>query len=179
MEFRSRALLSEGPDADELYRDAIASLERTSLAVYLARTRLVDGEWPRRNRRRTDAREHLRAAYETLSEMGAGAFARRAARELQATGEHPRQRASDALDTLTVQELSIARHAASGATSKEIAAALFLSPRTIDAHLRNIFRETGVTSRRQLRNLPLSERRIDSIPAPDDTPEIDRDPRLT
>jgi DNA-binding CsgD family transcriptional regulator len=161
MEFRSRALVSDGPDADELYRQAIASLGRTNLAVYLARTRLVYGEWLRRNRRRTDAREHLREAYETLSEIGAGAFARRAARELQATGEHPRQHASDALDTLTVQELSIARHAASGATSKEIAAALFLSPRTIDAHLRNIFRKTGVTSRRQLRNLPLLERRID------------------
>ena len=88
--------------------------------------------------------------------MGLNAFARRAAGELQATGEHPRQRRVDLLDTLTIQELNILHQAASGATSKEIAARLFLSPRTIDAHLRNIFQKTGATSRRQLRELALS-----------------------
>ena len=126
------------------------------MRVYVVRTRLVYGEWLRRERRQTQAREQLRDAYETLSEMGATAFARRAERELQATGEHPRKRGAHVLSTLTVQELNIAQHAAAGATSKEIAAALFLSPRTIDAHLRNIFRKTGVTSRKQLRDLPLT-----------------------
>src|SRR5919106_1497363 len=155
MELRARALLSDGPETDALYREAIDRLSRTRLKAYVARTQLVYGEWLRRERRRADAREQLRDAHESLSRMGAKAFARRAARELQATGEHPRQRSSDALDTLTVQELNIARRAASGETSKEIAASLFLSPRTIDAHLRSIFRKTGVTSRRQLRDVTL------------------------
>jgi DNA-binding CsgD family transcriptional regulator len=155
MELRARALLSDGPETDALYREAIDRLSRTRLKAYVARTQLVYGEWLRRERRRADAREQLRDAHESLSRMGAKAFARRAARELQATGEHPRQRSSDALDTLTVQELNIARRAASGETSKEIAASLFLSPRTIDAHLRSIFRKTGVTSRRQLREVTL------------------------
>jgi DNA-binding CsgD family transcriptional regulator len=155
MELRSRALLSDGPDTDDLYREAIARLARTRLKAHVARTQLVYGEWLRRQRRRADAREHLLDAHESLSGMGAKAFARRAARELQATGERPRERGRDALDTLTVQEVNIARRAASGETSKEIAASLFLSPRTIDAHLRSIFRKTGVTSRRELRDVTL------------------------
>src|ERR687895_811474 len=155
MELRARALLSDGPEADALYREAIDRLSRTRLEGYVARTQLVYGEWLRRQRRRADAREQLGDAHESLSRMGGRAFARRAARELQPTGEPPRQRSSDALDTLTVQELNIARRAASGETSKEIAASLFLSPRTIDAHLRSIFRKTGVTSRRQLREVTL------------------------
>lgn len=156
MDLRSRALLTDGPEAETLYLQAIDALGRTKLAIHVARTRLVYGEWLRRERRPAEAREQLRDAYETLSDMGALAFARRAARELQATGEHPRKRGAHLLDTLTAQELNIAQHAAAGATSKEIAATLFLSPRTIDAHLRNIFRKTGVTSRRQLRDLPLT-----------------------
>ena len=155
MELRARALLSDGPETDALYREAIDRLSRTRLKAQVARTQLVYGEWLRRERRRADAREQLRDAHELLSRIGANAFARRAARELQATGEHPRQRSSAALDTLTVQELNIARRAASGETSKEIATSLFLSPRTIDAHLRSIFRKTGVTSRRQLRDIPM------------------------
>lgn len=156
MDLRSRALLTDGPEAETLYLQAIDALGKTKLAVHVARTRLVYGEWLRRERRPADAREQLRDAYESLADMGALAFARRAARELQATGEHPRKRGVHLLDTLTAQELNIAQQAASGATSKEIAATLFLSPRTIDAHLRNIFRKTGVTSRRQLRDLPLT-----------------------
>jgi DNA-binding CsgD family transcriptional regulator len=153
MDLRSRALLSDGPETDDLYVQAIARLGLTRLSAYVARTQLVYGEWLRRKRRRTEAREQLREAYEKLSAMGLNAFARRAAGELQATGEHPRQRRVDLLDTLTIQELNILHQAASGATSKEIAARLFLSPRTIDAHLRNIFQKTGATSRRQLREL--------------------------
>src|SRR5207245_3274725 len=104
--------------------------------AYHARARLVYGEWLRRRRRRVEARAELRAAYETLSEMGVAAFARRAAQELEATGEHARPRGADVLDSLTGQELNVARRAATGATTKEIAAALFLSPSTVDAHMR-------------------------------------------
>jgi DNA-binding CsgD family transcriptional regulator len=140
-----------------LYRGALGRLERTTLRTYFARTQLVYGEWLRRNDRRSDAREQLRTAHDTLSEMGLMAFAERAARELEATGEHARRRGSDLIVTLTAQELNIARRAAGGATSKEIAAALFLSPRTVDAHMRSIFRKSGIKSRRELRNLNLTD----------------------
>src|SRR5207237_895426 len=151
MELRARALLGADTDCEELYREAIVRLARTRVAVYLGRTHLVYGEWLRRQGRRAEAREQLRVAHKSLSDMGVNAFARRAEHELAATGEHVRRRTPGLLDTLTMQELNIARRAAGGATSKEIAAVLFLSPRTIDAHLRSIFRKTGVTSRRQLR----------------------------
>ena len=90
-----------------------------------------------------------------LTDSGAEAFAERAARELRATGEHPRSRTAQPTDDLTAQEPHIARIVATGATSKEVAAQLFVSPRTIEAHLRNIFRKLGITSRRQLKDLPL------------------------
>ena len=90
-----------------------------------------------------------------LTDMGAEAFAARAARELSATGEHPRARSAQPTDELTAQELRIARLVATGATSREVGAQLFLSPRTIEAHLRSIFRKLGITSRRQLRKLQL------------------------
>src|SRR5690606_22251086 len=98
--------------------------------------------------------EQLRSAYERLSRVGMEAFAQRAAAELRATGEVARNRSEHTHDRLTMQEMHIARQVASGATSKEVAAQLFLSPRTIDAHLRNVFRKLGISSRRQLRDLP-------------------------
>ena len=152
---RSRGLISTGPAADELYRDAIERLGGCRIVTHLARTHLVYGEWLRREGRRKDAREQLRTAHDLLSDMGADAFADRAARELRATGDQPRRRTAQPTDALTAHELHIARLVAAGATSREVAAQLFLSPRTIEAHLRNIFRKLGITSRRQLRELQL------------------------
>jgi DNA-binding CsgD family transcriptional regulator len=152
---RSRALTSTGPAAEEHYLEAIERLRNCRIATHLARTHLVYGEWLRREGRRQDARDQLRTAHEMLSDMGAEAFAARAARELRATGEHPRSRTAQPTDALTAQELHIARLVATGATSREVGAQLFLSPRTVEAHLRSIFRKLGITSRRQLRALEL------------------------
>ncbi|WP_407317980.1 helix-turn-helix transcriptional regulator [Isoptericola halotolerans] len=152
---RSRALLSTGPDAEEHYREAIDQLGRSRMATHLARAHLVYGEWLRREGRRQGAREQLRTAHEMLTGMGVDAFAARAARELGATGEHPRERTEKPTDDLTAQELHVARLVATGATSREVAAQLFLSPRTVEAHLRAIFRKLAITSRRELRDLPL------------------------
>jgi DNA-binding CsgD family transcriptional regulator/tetratricopeptide (TPR) repeat protein len=153
---RSRALTSTGPATEDHYREAIELLGACRIATHLARTHLVYGEWLRREGRRQDARHQLRTAHEQLSEMGAQAFADRAARELRATGEHPRKRTAQPTDALTPHEVQIARLVATGATSREVAAQLFLSPRTIEAHLRNIFRKLGITSRRQLKDLQLT-----------------------
>lgn len=151
VEAYSRALVTEDESA---YREAIDLLEDGTMAVYRARAHLLYGEWLRRQGRRRDARTALRRAHEPLSDLGVEAFAERAAGELRATGEQARSRTSKSSDQLTLQELHIARLVADGATSKEVAATLFLSPRTVDAHLRNIFRKLGLTSRRQLRDLP-------------------------
>jgi DNA-binding CsgD family transcriptional regulator len=151
----SRALTSTGTLAEDHYREAVERLKNCRIATHLARAHLVYGEWLRREGRRQDARDQLRTAHEMLSGMGAEAFAARAARELRATGEHPRTRSGRPTDALTAQELHIARLVATGATSREVGAQLFLSPRTIEAHLRNVFRKLGITSRRQLRELPL------------------------
>lgn len=147
----ARALVS---DLEEDYLEALEHLTGGPLVLHLARAHLRYGEWLRRAGRRRDAREHLRAAHEQLSEIGLEAFARRAADELRATGEVALSRSEHTYDRLTMQEMHIARQVAAGATSKEVATRLFLSPRTVDAHLRNIFRKLGVTSRRQLRDMP-------------------------
>lgn len=152
---RSRALTSTGGQAEELYREAIERLQQCRMNAFLARTHLVFGEWLRREGRRSEARDELRTAHGLLSRMGAEPFAARAARELRATGERARKRTSQPSDALTAQEQTIARLVATGATSREVGEQLFLSPRTIEAHLRNIFRKLGITSRRQLRELPL------------------------
>jgi DNA-binding CsgD family transcriptional regulator len=154
---RSRALISTGPAAEELYREAIERLAGGRTVPQLARAHLVYGEWLRREGRRQDAREQLRTAHTLLADIGADGFASRAAGELRATGEHPRKRSAQPFDALTAQELRIAKLVASGATSKEVAAQLFLSSRTIDAHLRNIYRKLDITSRRQLRDMRLAE----------------------
>ena len=118
----------------------------------LARTHLVYGEWLRRENRRVDAREQLRVAHGMLTETGMEAFAERARRELLATGETVRKRAPETLDELTPQELQIAQRAAAGQTNPEIGAHLFLSPRTVEWHLRKVYGKLGVASRKQLRS---------------------------
>jgi DNA-binding CsgD family transcriptional regulator len=129
-------------------------LEQSPLLTYRARAHLLYGQWLRREGRRRDCRPYLRTAHSLLSEAGLEAFAERAADELRATGERPRSRSQHTYDQLTMQEMHIARLVAAGATSNEVAARLFISPRTVDTHLRNIFRKLGVTSRRQLKDQP-------------------------
>src|SRR3984885_4676010 len=150
IEARSRALLSDGDDAESLYREAITRLRRTSIRVQLARTHLLYGEWLRRQRRRMDARVELRTAYELFKDFGVEAFAERARVELEATGERARKRTADKLDQLTPQETQVARLAAEGHTNREIAARLFISTSTVEYHLRKAFRKLGVKSRTQL-----------------------------
>jgi DNA-binding CsgD family transcriptional regulator len=152
---RSRALTSTGTATEDHYREAVELLGACRITTHLARTHLVYGEWLRREGRRQDARLQLRTAHELLSDMGAEAYAERAARELRASGEHARKRGAQPTDALTAHEAQIARLVATGATSREVAAELFLSPRTIEAHLRSIFRKLGITSRRQLKELRL------------------------
>jgi len=147
---RSRALLLDGPAAEDLYAEATERLARTRMAVDLARAHLVYGEWLRRERRRLDARVQLRAAHDLFSDFGVDAFAERARVELQATGEHARKRTSATIDQLTPQELQISRLAAQGDTNREIAAQLFISPSTVEYHLRKAFRKLEVKSRVQL-----------------------------
>lgn len=147
---RSTALLRVGPAAEQLYRESIERLARTRIAVHLARTHLVYGEWLRRENRRRDAREQLHTAYEMLNRFGADAFAERARRELLATGESVRQRTVETRDVLTAQEAQIARLAGEGKTNPEIGAELFISPRTVEWHLRKVYTKLGVDSRRRL-----------------------------
>jgi DNA-binding CsgD family transcriptional regulator len=149
---RAHALLAEGDAAEAHYRQAIDRLEGTPLRPDFARSRLLYGEWLRRENRRTDAREQLRLAYEAFLAMGADAFAERARHELLATGEKVRTRNDETRDELTPQEEQIARLARDGLTNPEIAAQLFLSPRTVEWHLRKVFGKLGISSRRQLRS---------------------------
>jgi DNA-binding CsgD family transcriptional regulator len=149
-EARSRALASDGEDAERLYREAVDRLGRTRLRVELGRAHLVYGEWLRRQRRRRDARDQLGRAYEIFDSIGAAAFAERARVELRASGGHVRQHAVETPDTLTAQEALIARLAGEGASNPEIAAQLFISPATVAYHLRKVFTKLGVSSRSQL-----------------------------
>jgi DNA-binding CsgD family transcriptional regulator len=150
VEARSRALLAHGAQAEELYREAIDLLEPTRLRVDLARAHLLYGEWLRRERRRLDARDELRVAYDFFADRGMAAFAERARIELRATGEHARARTLDTVDQLTPQEGQVSRLAAEGHTNREIAAQLFISPSTVEYHLRKAFRKLDVKSRTQL-----------------------------
>jgi DNA-binding CsgD family transcriptional regulator len=150
IEARVRALLSEADAAEREYRESIACLGRTRLRMELARAHLLYGEWLRREKRRADAREQLRTAHEAFSSMGADGFAERARHELLATGETVRKRRDDTRDELTPQEEHIARLAVAGHTNPEIGAELFISPRTVEWHLKKVFMKLGITSRKGL-----------------------------
>ncbi|MDV3129510.1 AAA family ATPase [Mycobacterium sp. 21AC1] len=147
---RSRALLTDGDEADALYRTAIEELGRDRVVVEVARTHLLYGEWLRRTRRRAAARDQLRKAHEMFDGMGATAFAERARRELLATGEHVRARDTQPSNSLTPQESQIAALAADGMTNPKIGAELFISPHTVEWHLRKVYSKLGINSRRDL-----------------------------
>ena len=147
---RSRALLASDADAGPLYEQAIEHLKACRAAPQLARAHLVYGEWLRRQRRRRDARLQLRAAHEMLTSMGAGAFAERARAELLAAGERARPPTAGTVEQLTPREAQIAALVSQGESNRDVAAQLFLSPSTVDYHLRKVFRKVGVGSRTQL-----------------------------
>jgi DNA-binding CsgD family transcriptional regulator len=150
IEARCGALLSDGPAAGHLYRQAVDRLSRTGLRTELARAHLLYGEWLRREGQRLQAREQLRTAHDMLAAIGMEAFAERARRELLATGEKLRKRSDETREELTPQEEQIARLARDGHSNREIGAMLFLSPRTVEWHLRKAFTKLGITSRNAL-----------------------------
>ena len=143
VESRARALVANAADAENLHRQAIERLGRTRFLTELARAHLVYGEWLRREARRVDARVHLRTAHDMLAGMGMEAFAERARKELLATGEKTRKRTAETRDDLTTQERQIAELARDGLSNPAIGARLFLSPRTVEWHLRKVFGKLG------------------------------------
>lgn len=151
MQARSRALLADGPEADAYFRQSIKHLDRCRITVHQGRARLVYGEWLRRQGRRGQAREQLRAAYDLLSRIGVDGFAERARKELLATGETVRRRSVSAIAELTGQEAQVAQLARDGRTNVEIAGRLFISPRTVEWHLGKVFTKLGISSRKELR----------------------------
>ena len=152
----AQALLSDGQNADRLYREAIERLGRTRVRVTLARAHLLYGEWLRRQQRRTDARHQLRIAHQTFVTMGAEGFAERARRELLATGETARKRSVETASGLTPQETQVAELAREALSNAEIGARLFISPRTVEYHLGKVFTKLGINSRIQLQQaLPI------------------------
>jgi len=158
IEARSRALMADGQAAEDLYQEAISQLSNSRMTVHLARAHLIYGEWLRRQNRRSDAREQLRTAHQMLISMGADGFAERAARELHATGERVRNRTTESPAQLTTRETQIARLAADGMSNPDIAAQLFMSPRTVEYHLHKIFAKLNITSRKDLHHaLPRPE----------------------
>ena len=142
--------MGRGDAAEDAYREAIERLDRSGAKALLARTHLVFGEWLRRERRRRAAGEQLRGALEMLTDMGMEAFAHRAERELLRTGERVRKRVVETRGDLTAQEAQIARLARDGLSNPEIGARLFISPRTVEYHLRKVFAKLGISSRREL-----------------------------
>ncbi len=161
---RARALVSGGRAAEEAYREAIELLGSTRMATHLARAHLVYGEWLRREKRRIDARDQLRSAFEAFASMDAKAFAERARRELQATGEKVRKRSDDTRTDLTPQEEEIAQLAREGATNQEIAAQLFIGHRTVEWHLGKVFAKLNISSRLELDQALRSGRRSQGGP---------------
>jgi DNA-binding CsgD family transcriptional regulator len=150
LQARCAAQLSQSAAAESLYQEAIARLARTRLRPEVARAKLLYGEWLRRHDRLLDAREHLRSAHDLFTAIGMEAFAERARGELLATGEIVRKRSAETLDELTATQQQIARLASDGRTNAEIGAQLFLSPRTVEWHLRHVYTKLGIRSRKEL-----------------------------
>jgi len=164
---RCRALLVGDDHAEAEYALAIGQLEQCRIAPQLARSHLLYGEWLRRQRRRRDARGHLRTAWKMFDTLGMEAFADRARAELRATGERARKRSVQTQDVLTPQEAQIARLASEGLSNQEIAARLFISASTVDYHLRKVFRKLGITNRTRLAHML---RQPEGTPLPQDLP---------
>jgi DNA-binding CsgD family transcriptional regulator len=155
---RGSALLSDGEQAERLFQEAVERLGGTRLRPELGRAHLLYGEWLRRENRRVDARIQLHRAHDLFTTIGMEAFAERARIELGATGETVRKRTTETRDELTAQERQIAQLARDGLSNPEIGARLFLSPRTVEWHLRKVFTKLGIRSRRELPStLPSSE----------------------
>ena len=153
-----RALLCADPDeAERLFTAALAMHERAARPFERARTELAFGEFLRRLRRRARARTYLRAALERFEALGGARWAERARGELRASGVTARRRDPSTLDELTPQEVHIAQLVAEGATNRDVAGQLFLSPRTIDFHLRNVYRKLGIASRVELARIDLTQ----------------------
>ena len=150
MRARCQALLDEDDHAEDAYQESLRQLARSRVTIELARTHLLYGQWLRRAKRRKDARQELRAAHDMFAAMGADHFTQLAGTELRATGERARARTPETTYDLTPQEARVAGLAADGATNNEIAAQLFISPSTVDYHLRKVYRKLNVTSRTQL-----------------------------
>ena len=148
-------MLAAGDDAEQHFLKSLAAHADSPRRPDCARTELAYGEWLRRNRRRVDARVHLRAALTTFEELGAAPLAERAAQELRASGESARRRDVSTATALTAQERQVAALVRQGLSNKDAAARLFVSPRTVDFHLRNVFSKLGVTSRGELAQLSL------------------------
>jgi DNA-binding CsgD family transcriptional regulator len=133
-----------------LYEESIERLARTRIVVHHARAHLVYGEWLRRENRRLDAREHLRAAHDAFDSTGVTAFADRDRLELRSTGETAQRRSHTTRPALTTREMQIALLAARAVTNSEIGSQLFISPRTVEYHLKNVFTKLSISSRREL-----------------------------
>jgi DNA-binding CsgD family transcriptional regulator len=150
-----RALLAQADEAEPHFEEALTHHEQAQRPFERARTQLAYGDFLRRARRRVDARVHLRAALTTFEDLAARPWADRAHQELRASGETARKRNPTTLLQLTPQELQVARFVATGLHNRDVAAQLFLSPRTIEYHLRNVFTKAGVSSRAELAHLQL------------------------
>jgi DNA-binding CsgD family transcriptional regulator len=147
---RCRGLLADEASYDRHFEDALRCHELTPDSFERGRTRLCYGERLRRSRRRVEARDQLRAAFEAFERLGAEPWAERARVELLATGETARRRDASTLERLTPQEFQIAQLLAAGATTREAAARLFVSPKTVEYHLRSVYGKLGVSSRAAL-----------------------------
>jgi DNA-binding CsgD family transcriptional regulator len=156
-------LTDDDMEAERRFRQALAMHAGSTRPFERARTELAFGEFLRRSRRRVEARQHLHAALDQFEMLGAKLWAERAHAELRASGQTARKRDPSTTGDLTAHELQIARFVADGLSNRDVAARLFLSPRTIDFHLRNIFRKLEISSRVELARLDLRDEGLNTL----------------